>query len=103
MAVAFDLKAPTFRHKMYDGYKQGRHPTPEDLLLQFDDAKECLKYMGIHVMELVGYEADDIQNILAWFKWYWYGEYDCGGCAFTVYKNGIELEFDELWELGFIK
>ena len=49
------------------------------------------------------YEADDIQNILAWFKWYWYGEYDCGGCAFSVYKNGIEFSFDELWELGFIK
>ena len=49
------------------------------------------------------YEADDIQDILAWFKWYWYGEYDCGCCAFTVYKNGIELSFDELWELGFIK
>ena len=35
-AVAFDLKAPTFRHKMYDGYKAGRKPTPEDLLSQFD-------------------------------------------------------------------
>jgi hypothetical protein len=49
------------------------------------------------------YEQDDIQNILAWFKWYWYGEYDCGGCTFVVYKNGIEMTFDELWELGFIK
>ena len=45
-AVAFDLKAPTFRHKMYEHYKEGRHPTPPDLLSQFDDAKECLTLMG---------------------------------------------------------
>ena len=64
-AVAFDLKAPTFRHKMYDGYKAGRHPTPEDLLVQFPDAKECLSLMGIHVLELPGYEADDIQGTVA--------------------------------------
>ena len=64
-AVAFDLKIPTFRHKMYDGYKQGRHPTPPELLSQFDDAKECLGLMGIHVMELPGFEADDIQGTVA--------------------------------------
>lgn len=64
-AVAFDLKTPTFRHKMYDGYKAGRHPTPEDLLVQFPDAKECLRLMGIHVLELPGYEADDIQGTVA--------------------------------------
>ena len=64
-AVAFDLKIPTFRHKMYDGYKQGRHPTPEDLLAQFDDAKECLTYMGLKILELPGYEADDIQGTIA--------------------------------------
>ncbi len=64
-AVAFDLKAPTFRHKMYEGYKAGRHPTPEDLLVQFPDAKECLSLMGIHVLELPGYEADDIQGTVA--------------------------------------
>ena len=64
-AVAFDLKAPTFRHQMYDGYKAGRHPTPEDLISQFPDAKECLSLMGIHVLELPGYEADDIQGTVA--------------------------------------
>ncbi len=64
-AVAFDLRIPTFRHKMYDGYKQGRHPTPEDLLLQFDDAKECLSLMGLKILELPGYEADDIQGTVA--------------------------------------
>ncbi len=64
-AVAFDLKAPTFRHKMYEHYKEGRHPTPPDLLAQFADAKECLSLLGLHVMELEGYEADDIQGTVA--------------------------------------
>ena len=64
-AVAFDLKAPTFRHEMYEHYKEGRHPTPPDLLSQFDDAKECLRLMGIHVLSLAGYEADDIQGTIA--------------------------------------
>lgn len=64
-AVAFDLKAPTFRHQMYDGYKAGRHPTPEDLISQFPDAKECLSLMGLHILELPGYEADDIQGTVA--------------------------------------
>ena len=66
-AVAFDLKAPTFRHKMYPEYKAGRHPTPEELISQFPDAKECLSFMGIHVLELEGYEADDIQGTVARF------------------------------------
>ena len=65
-AVAFDLKIPTFRHKMYAGYKQGRHPTPDDLLAQFDDAKECLRLMGLKILELPGYEADDIQGTVAY-------------------------------------
>ncbi len=64
-AVAFDLKAPTFRHKMYDHYKEGRHPTPTELLSQFADAKECLALMGIKVLEMEGYEADDIQGTVA--------------------------------------
>ena len=64
-AVAFDLKAPTFRHQMYDGYKAGRHATPEDLISQFPDAKECLSLMGLHILELEGYEADDIQGTVA--------------------------------------
>ena len=64
-AVAFDLKAPTFRHKMYDAYKAGRHPTPPELSSQFPDAKEILRAMGVHVLELEGYEADDIQGTVA--------------------------------------
>ena len=64
-AVAFDVKAPTFRHEMFAEYKAGRHPTPEDLLSQFPDAKECLSLMGLHILELPGYEADDIQGTVA--------------------------------------
>ena len=64
-AVAFDIKHPTFRHEMYDGYKAGRHPTPPELLSQFADAKECLTLMGIKVLELPGWEADDIQGTIA--------------------------------------
>ena len=64
-AVAFDIKHPTFRHEMYDGYKAGRRPTPPELLSQFKDAKECLSLMGIKVLELPGWEADDIQGTIA--------------------------------------
>ncbi len=64
-AVAFDVKHPTFRHQMYTEYKAGRHATPEELKSQFPDAKECLALMGLHVMELPGWEADDIQGTVA--------------------------------------
>ena len=64
-AVAFDIKHPTFRHEMYTEYKAGRHPTPPELLSQFPDAKECLTLMGIKVLELPGWEADDIQGTIA--------------------------------------
>ena len=64
-AVAFDLKHPTFRHEMFSEYKAGRNPTPPELLEQFPDAKECMEMMGIHVLELPGYEADDIQGTVA--------------------------------------
>lgn len=68
-AVAFDLKHPTFRHEMYPEYKAGRHATPEELLSQFKDAKECLSLMGLKVMELPGWEADDIQGTVAKMAW----------------------------------
>ncbi|MBQ9429695.1 MAG: DNA polymerase I [Clostridia bacterium] len=64
-AVAFDVHAPTFRHKMYADYKAGRRPTPEELLKQFAPCKEVLRAMGLHVLEKEGYEADDILGTLA--------------------------------------
>lgn len=63
--MAFDLKAPTFRHKMYDEYKVGRRPSPEELIVQFDLAKQCAKALGFHVLEMEGYEADDILGTIA--------------------------------------
>ena len=66
-AVAFDLKAPNFRKKRFSYYKEGRHETPPELLAQFDDAKECLRLLGLHTLELEGYEADDILGTLASF------------------------------------
>ena len=64
-AIAFDVKHPTFRHKMFTEYKAGRNPTPTELLEQFPDAKECMTLMGLHTLELPGYEADDIQGTVA--------------------------------------
>jgi DNA polymerase-1 len=53
---------------LFPEYKAGRHATPEDLLSQFPDAKECLLLMGISVLELEGYEADDIQGTVAYMS-----------------------------------
>lgn len=60
MAVAFDLNVPTFRHKEYDGYKAGRKPTPPELLMEIPLLKDILKAMNIRILEVPGYEADDI-------------------------------------------
>ncbi|MBQ3221312.1 MAG: DNA polymerase I [Clostridia bacterium] len=64
-AVAFDLHAPTFRHKIYDGYKAGRKPMPEELVVQVPVLKEVLKIMKIKTLELEGYEADDLLGTVA--------------------------------------
>ncbi len=64
-AVAFDLKAPTFRHKMYDGYKAGRKGMPEELAAQLPYAKQAVTILGLTVLEKSGYEADDILGTLA--------------------------------------
>lgn len=64
-SVAFDLKAPTFRHKMYADYKAGRKPMPEELALQLPFSKEVCRAMGFTIIEKEGYEADDILGTLA--------------------------------------
>ncbi len=64
-AIAFDVHAPTFRHKSYAEYKAGRRPTPPELLMQFPYAKKLAAAMGINVIEKEGYEADDILGTLA--------------------------------------
>ncbi len=65
IAVAFDLKKPTFRHLKYAEYKAGRHATPPELLEQFAPVKEWLRLMGYKVIECEGYEADDILGTIA--------------------------------------
>ncbi len=60
LCVSFDLKAPTFRHKAYEGYKAQRHPMPEELVVQMPLLKETLDDMGVRRYEKEGYEADDI-------------------------------------------
>lgn len=65
IAAAFDLKAPTFRHKMYDGYKATRHKMPDELAVQMPIIKDILRDLGISVIETEGYEADDIIGTLS--------------------------------------
>lgn len=65
LAVAFDLAAPTFRHKMYEEYKGTRKPMPEELREQIPVMKEVLAAMGIPVITKEGYEADDILGTLS--------------------------------------
>ena len=65
IAVAFDLHAPTFRHKLYEGYKAGRHAMPEELRAQMPVIKRLLPLMGCAVLEAEGFEADDILGTLA--------------------------------------
>jgi len=60
ICVAFDLKAPTFRHKMYKEYKAQRKGMPEELRVQMPVLKEVLQAMNIAIIEKEGYEADDI-------------------------------------------
>lgn len=64
-AVAFDVHAPTFRHKMYDAYKGTRQSKPEEFLVQMPVIKEILSALGITVIEKAGYEADDIIGTLS--------------------------------------
>ena len=65
MAVAFDVKAPTARHKMYEGYKATRKGMPNELAEQMPIVKDILELMNITIIEKEGYEADDVLGTLA--------------------------------------
>ncbi len=65
VAVAFDLKEPTFRHKAYELYKAQRKKMPEELAVQMPVIKDILRAMNVTVLELPGYEADDIIGTVA--------------------------------------
>ena len=68
MVVAFDLKAPTFRHKLYDAYKAGRRPMPDDLRAQFpvNGAQFRLRGVGLHFAQLMlarVFQAQSVQTV----------------------------------------
>lgn len=65
VAIAFDLKAPTFRHKKYAGYKSQRKGMPDELASQLEPLKELLQLLGYTLVTCEGYEADDILGTLA--------------------------------------
>ena len=66
LVVAFDLKAPTARHKLYEGYKANRKGMPQELAEQMPIIKKILKAMKIDIVEMEGYEADDVlRNLIS--------------------------------------
>ena len=65
VAIAFDVKAPTFRHEMYSGYKANRKGMPPELAQQMPVLKELLSALGYKILEAPGWEADDILGTLA--------------------------------------
>lgn len=65
VAIAFDVKKPTFRHEAFKGYKAKRKGIPDDLAKQLPVLKELLKYLGYTILECEGFEADDILGTLA--------------------------------------
>ena len=64
-AVAFDMRAKTFRHEFSESYKANRHGMPEELAVQLEPAKDCLRAMGALVLTKEGFEADDILGTMA--------------------------------------
>ena len=64
-AIAFDTRAPTFRHERFKDYKAQRPPTPVELRHQFDRVKQLMTAFGVPVFELDGYEGDDLIGTLA--------------------------------------
>ena len=69
LVVAFDLKAPTARHKLYEGYKANRQGMPDELAEQMPMIKEILTAMNIDIVEMEGYEADDVlRNIVSLWR-----------------------------------
>ncbi len=88
-AIAYDLKAPTFRHKMYADYKAGRHAMPDELRAQMPVSREFAEMLGLHILDMEGYEADDILGTLASMA-----EADPEGCVaylLTGDKDSLQL------------
>ncbi len=84
--IAFDLKAPTFRHKMYDSYKANRKGMPDELAMQLPYAHQCAEAMGFHIIEREGFEADDILGTVSKFS-----NSDCEVFIFTGDRDSLQL------------
>ena len=95
LIVAFDMKAPTFRHKMYDGYKSTRKPMPDDLAVQLEPLKKLLKAMNIATSEKEGIEADDILGTLS-------KKFDVHSYIYTGDRDSYQL-VDEKTDVHFTK
>lgn len=89
LAVAFDLKVPTFRHKAYPLYKANRKGMPDELAVQMPILKDLLRAMGITVVEKEGYEADDIIGTMA-------SHYDGNTYVVTGDRDSFQLISDNV-------
>ncbi|MFL2640499.1 MAG: DNA polymerase I [Dehalococcoidia bacterium] len=63
--VAFDMSGPTFRHKAFETYKANRPPMPDEMRNQFSRIREVIEILGIPILELQGFEADDVLGHIA--------------------------------------
>ncbi len=95
MIVTFDLKAPTFRHKMYDGYKATRSPMPEELAAQVKPLKSLLSAMKIATCEKEGLEADDLIGTLS-------NKFDVHSYIYTGDRDSFQL-VDEKTDVYYTK
>ena len=84
LGVAFDMHAPTFRHKLYEEYKGGRKPMPEELRSQIPLLQQMLESAGIPLFMQEGYEADDILGTLA-------EKYATEGCTVRILSGDRDL------------
>ncbi len=91
IAAAFDLPKPTFRHKMFDGYKATRHKMPDELREQMPVLKEVLSAMNINIYEKEGFEADDIIGTVSRIC----EESDVFCCVLTGDKDDLQLASDK--------
>ncbi len=93
VAVAFDLKAATHRHKEFSDYKAGRKSMPDDLAMQMPVLKEILRLLGVEILELAGFEADDILGTAAAFL----SENNVETYLLTGDKDALQLVRDNIF------
>src|SRR5689334_945180 len=87
MAVAFDTHAPTERHTTFVDYKANRMDAPEDILDSLEDIKRIITGFNIPVVELDGYEADDVIGTLAW---------QAAAAGYSVYMVTPDKDYGQL-------